>query len=436
MRRALVAGALAAVVAAVGFGPASSSAEPGSPDDRFVRRFAGEGIVRVDERGTATRGAGAGEAPAARSSAGGDPDLEPGFPVTTYARGGTYHAGPAINVLVTNIDSDSSLEMCATALSVGPMYCWQHTGAVVPGWGQAQAAVGAGYAGLGFPVSSNRAGLVIGHFGDLIAARSPSGNPLPGWPIDSSNFVTSPPTLARFGGGQPVALIGEEDWALHSYRRDATIPTGWPSAANVGGQERHTPGTANVDGTRSVEIFTASGWTSPGVYLFGLRADGTTLPGYPVLFQGEVDTYPAIGDVDADGALEVVVVGTDPTNPLRSALIVFTAATGQVEGIRVLSGQVPYGTAPALADLDQQCSGLVEIVVQTENSIDVVRWNGSSFTNYPGWPRTWGVGRWIGDSSPVVGDVDGDGLPDIVFTGQVAGNSVDGFVYAYSRAGL
>jgi hypothetical protein len=103
--------------------------------------------------------------------------------------------------------------------------------------------------------------------------------------------------------------------------------------------------------------------------------------------------------------------------------------------MRELSGGVPYGTAPALADLDQQCSGLVEIVVQTENSIDVLRWDGSSFTNYPGWPRTWGAGQWIGDSAPVVGDVDGDQAPDIVFTGQVAGSGTDGFVYAYSRGG-
>ncbi len=76
----------------------------------------------------------------------------------------------------------------------------------------------------------------------------------------------------------------------------------------------------------------------------------------------------------------------------------------------------------------------LEIVVQTENSIDVVRWNGSSFSNYPGWPQSWGAGRWIGDSSPLVGDVTGDGLPDVVFTGQVAGSGTDGWVFAYRDA--
>src|SRR5688572_29774460 len=99
------------------------------------------------------------------------------------------------------------------------------------------------------------------------------------------------------------------------------------------------------------------------------------------------------------GELEIVFVGSQLNFPWTSTLIVVTAATGEVEGVRSLSGSVPYGTATALADLDQQCSGPVEIIVQTENSINVVRWNGSSFANYPGWPKTWGAGQWIGDSS-------------------------------------
>ena len=57
--------------------------------------------------------------------------------------------------------------------------------------------------------------------------------------------------------------------------------------------------------------------------------------------------------------------------------------------MRRLSGGVPYGTAPALAQLDGACGvegGLLEIVVQTEPTIEVITWDGHSFSNPPGLP--------------------------------------------------
>ncbi|MFN2589898.1 MAG: FG-GAP repeat domain-containing protein [Actinomycetota bacterium] len=304
--------------------------------------------------------------------------------------------------------------------------------------GPAQPILGAGYAALGAFSPARGQEVVVGFFGDLIGAYDRVGRSLPGWPVNSSNYVSTGPSLVRVSPTSSLPMIGEEDWALHAYRPDATPPAGWPATANVGGQERHTPAVGNVDGVAGAEIFTASGWTSPGVYLFGLRGDGSSLPGYPVVFQGDVDTFPAVGDVDGDGQLEVVIVGAEPTYAWRAAVIVITAATGAVEGTRLLSAGVPNGTAPALADLDQDCGvgGLVEIIVQTEGTLEVVRWNGSTFSNYPGWPRTWSTTQWIGNSAPAVGDVDGDGLPDLVITGQVAGDGTNGSVYLYSRGGV
>ena len=151
-----------------------------------------------------------------------------------------------------------------------------------------------------------------------------------------------------------------------------------------------------------------------------------------------VDTFPAVGDVDGDGVKEIVVVGTDPADPLWSAVYVFEGPTGRLEGMRRLSGGVPYGSAPALAQLDGACGvegGRLEIIVQTEPTIEVITWDGSSFDNRAGFPKTWHASQWIGDSSPVVGDVDGDQSPDIVFTGQFAGQGTDGTAYAYSASG-
>src|SRR5262249_8162650 len=63
-----------------------------------------------------------------------DPDLEPGFPVQTYERPGTWHGGQAINALVGNIDADPTLEILTTALALGPLYAWNADGSPEPGW--------------------------------------------------------------------------------------------------------------------------------------------------------------------------------------------------------------------------------------------------------------------------------------------------------------
>ena len=196
-----------------------------------------------------------------------------------------------------------------------------------------------------------------------------------------------------------------------------------------GGQERHTPAIADLDGDGIPEIVSASGSTTPGVYLFAYHRDGTSVDGFPVLLDnsyGPPDTFPVIGDVDGDGAPEIVVITREANNPV---IVKVLSATGVVERTMTAVGSVPYGTAPALGDLDGD--GVPEIVVQTDTALNVWKGNGTVF---PGWPRTFSS-RWSGNSSPVIGDVDGDGFPDIAIETQVAGSSVNGEVRLYGRDG-
>src|SRR5262245_13016115 len=51
-----------------------------------------------------------------------DARLKPGFPVQAFAGSGSYHGGPAIHVLVGNIDDDPGLEILTTGLANGPLY--------------------------------------------------------------------------------------------------------------------------------------------------------------------------------------------------------------------------------------------------------------------------------------------------------------------------
>jgi hypothetical protein len=354
-----------------------------------------------------------------------DPDLAPGFPVQTYESAGSYHAGPALHTLVGNIDADAHPEILITALAGGALYAWHWDGSAVAGWPASGA--GASYPALGH-LSTAFPGLQVfaAHWSQPgLAAYAGTGVALAGWPRNSANYNATPAGLGDVNGdGLDEIFTEEEDWHLHGYTAKGAVLPNWPTAEFLGGQERHTPAIADLDGDGVPEIISASGSTSPGVYLFVNHADRSTVSGFPVLTTGYVDTFPVVGDVDGDGQPEIVMV-------TASGVVRIFAANGALKRTMQASGDVFYGTAPALADLNHD--GIPEIIVQTNSALNVWKGDGSV---YPGWPQNFGPNYWMGNSAPVVGDVDGDGQPDIAITLQQAGSSVNGEVRLYSRSGL
>jgi hypothetical protein len=367
--------------------------------------------------------------PPATDAAGGDPDLEPGFPVPATHTSGSYYIGPAIHTLVGQLDADPELELLVTAAANGPLYAWNHDGTAVPGW-PATGVPGLGYVALGnLTNASPGMELFSAHLSSQHAVWSDSPAPLAGWPV-TNGFATTPGTLADVeGDGVDEVFFGTSDYTYRAYRADGTVLPGWPRQVFLGAQDRHTPAVTDLDGNGDLEVL---GVTDPGngmVHVLGFHHDGTALAGFPVTVRGEVSTYPVVGDVDGDGALEIVIVGQEDGFPFRSVVSVLSTA-GAVERTLTATNGVPYGTAPALADLDGD--GRPEIIVQTEGALNVWRGDG---TIPSGWPQVWSQTQWLGNSSPVVGDLTGDGRPEIAVTGQVAGSSTSGEVRVYDAAG-
>ena len=353
-----------------------------------------------------------------------DTDLKPGFPVQTWHSAGGYQSGQGLHVLVGNIDSDPALEILITGLAQGPLYAFKADGRPVPGWPVLDPP-GAAYPALGqLTPGSSALDVVAGHFASQarLSAYSGAGAPLPGWPRPPANYMSSPPTTADVDGdGIDEIFTEEEDWRLHAYRADATPATGWPTTVFLGGQERSMSAIADLDGDGRLDVVSTSGWSTPGVYLFAYRHDGTSRPGFPVLFDGNVHTFPVVGDVDGDGVPEIIVTA-------RGGRVLIFSNTGVLKRSVQLQGTWFYATAPALADLDGD--GVPEIIIQTNTHLNVVKGDGSALA---GWPRALPTNTSLGNGSPVVGDVDGDGRPDIVTV--VSDNTGSGYLLVYRRDG-
>ena len=194
-------------------------------------------------------------------------------------------------------------------------------------------------------------------------------------------------------------------------------PFVWPSSPAVADLDPSVNGLEVVIGNRNHEnVWCFDGDNSDAMddgvtitdanfsgYPYSLGTEGTDWDVLWIFDTGDsVVASPAIGDVDNDGHLEVVIGSTDGN------VYVLDGATGSLEHT-FSTGDAVYASA-ALADLDGD--GYLEIVIgSTDSNVYCFEWTGSAGSTESGWPYTTSGPVY---SSAAIGDVDGDGNLEIV----------------------
>jgi hypothetical protein len=258
---------------------------------------------------------------------------------------------------------------------------------------------------------------------------------LAGWPQPLRIWSNSSPVVADLDGDSRLEVVVGASDHVYAWRSDATeVRDGDGDPATVGvfaapvGNFMPGLAAADLDQDGRDEVVGCT-FDTRRVYVF--QGDGSVRAGWPraiVSTTHSIWATPALGDLDLDGELEIVVLGLD------GRLYAWHADGSEVwdgdadpatQGVFfVIPGSATWSRgAPAIADVLPSDS-TPEIVFGTENSqVYVLRASGSVA---PGWPRA--VGGRV-NAAPSIGDIDGDGGLDIAVSVR------DGFLYVLRNDG-
>lgn len=380
----------------------------------------------------------------------------PGFP--RFEAGGTITFG---SPTIVDINKDGQLDILVPD-GHGCVWAWSHTGAVLPNFplktgsscqgtprisgplavgdmdGDGLLEIAAGTRGTGSS-PGQRGKIYVWHANGSLAAGWPQEM---AWNVQYGSGLPEVLTVAMAnmtGDGRLELIAGTSNNAsaggtpqdpthnLYAFFGNGALLPGFPTQYRRAGIWGFV-GTADLNGDGYAELLTGR----DHAFVHAYNAQGNPLPAWPVeslvnpndpngLFLEFTRDAPSMGDLDGDGDIEIVIAGKvrDPNqnrDVTNSGLLVLQANGQRETGWQVAKlGGAPIHNdffptqAPALGDLDGD--GVLEIVVgMLDGTIRVYQADGSLM-----WQYNFAQGRRLFASEPVIGDVTGDGRPDILF---------------------
>jgi hypothetical protein len=232
-------------------------------------------------------------------------------------------------------------------------------------------------------------------FNQKLAGWQLDGAPLSGFPVAGINNCQMAPAFAPLPHSDSLGIatgydLNHED--VNIVRPNGTMLTGWPQTGGHPGTLYYLglPVIADVNGDSLVEVFAG------GSSLSSWHFNGSEVNGWPLTSQL---SSPAIGDVNRDGYSELAAISGSTLHVSDSAGVELTPFPKTYSG----SSTEQY---PVLGDIngDQR----MEIVFNLGTHLYAVDDTGGVLA---GFPKTLS-GSYA--NSPILGDLDRDGYPDIV----------------------
>ena len=248
--------------------------------------------------------------------------------------------------------------------------------------------------------------IIIGSINKNLYVYKSSGEILNGFPIQTSGIIRSTAAIDIQKDGSRVIVFGSDDGNIYAVDQNGDSLAGFPVSTNYPIKTSPVISDINNDGIKEIIVFSGDG----SVYVLNYNAE--LFNGFPKRIQNTQDTYgnliimssPAVGDLDGDGAKEMVFCTID------SSLTVLDILGNIRQGFPKKLNGISY-SSPVLSKMN---GNEYKIVLAAGKTLYVTDKNGNINMSKE-FPEEF-------ISSPVVADIDNDGKADIFVA--TAGGSI------------
>ncbi|MEO0180829.1 MAG: C25 family cysteine peptidase [candidate division WOR-3 bacterium] len=258
-------------------------------------------------------------------------------------------------------------------------------------------------------------------FDDRLFVLRSNGTIMPGWPkwVGWAQDYTQTPSLADLDGDGKLEVICAQGDIIYAFRYDGTgflDQSGIFFRHPIGGGGFVTPSVADLDQDGNLEIVAGYAKT-PSSEIWALEANGTPLPGFPCYLQRSgLSPSIAVGDLIPNIlGDEIVLLGIFQS--AKSLLCI--GSNGQI--LWNVSSSFGMEASPSLGDVDND--GVPEVIVVGQHELLVYDGDGTPMPAYGAKLKT------AHYTSASAADVDGDGKTEYFF------GDYGGFLYGMREGG-
>jgi len=336
------------------------------------------------------------------------PPYQPGWPVVAdFAMRHPFNIG--------DLDDDGTVEV--TSSSGRKIYVWQHTGTYFTNWPLEQSS----HAG-----SILIADLDLDDDFEIVASdavpRGDSrfsryhhdGSRMPIWQsiddfLDSDSTVLD--DLNNDGINEVISVSSNYRDKIYAFDQNGQQLNGWPvySGPSADYNFKNAIAIGDIDNDGANELIACSRSAYRGVYVY--KSDGSIAAGWPNTSYelGYSEGRPILGDLDNNGDLEIIFYGSNPGGKINVLNHDGTHVAGWPVELGISRNQSPFPISPVMGDIDRD--GIPEIVVGINKFVYALNKNGDPLF---GWPVETDE---IINSQAAIADIDSDGYPEILVCG-------------------